>query len=429
MANEYGKGAFRQSGGTGTLVKIAYRNIWRNKRRTFFCLAAVGFAVFFIAFYGAFIDGFTRNINEIVQIFDTGHVKVVSSEFEAEREFLPVQFPVSDGEDVGGLVDLVKAIPGVRAALPRIETFASLHESAVRHAMLWGLNVRDEIAFNNFNLINRSDGLLYGEWPGPGSNGAAIGWSLAQRTGLGIGDLIPLSTVSAQFSERHWEPVVTGIFGFDYMRFDDNYIIVDFGRLQRLLVLGGGTQQLVIFAEEDGLSPGIAREVRILMGEGNEVRDWQDNFWVAVMHMARPIYAVVYLIFLVVACLLIINTVVMIIHERIKEIGMMGSLGMSRREIVTVFFFESVFMSAIGALAGVVLGGIVTGIGQHFPFRWTDLTGDTFADFPAGDAVFLEFGILSLARAWFMGVIVASVFTLIPSLKSAFVEPVEALRR
>ena len=423
MTNEHGQG------GTLMLIKIAYRNIWRNKRRTFFCLSAVGFAVFFIAFYGGFIDGFSRNINEIVQVFDTGHVRVVSAEFEADSEFMPVQFPVADGEDVESLIARIKTVPGVRAVFPRIETFASLHENVIRHAMLWGLNVEQEMALNNFNFINRDDGLIEGHWPRPGSNDAVIGWSLAQRTGLSVGDFIPLSTISAQFSDRPWEPRITGVFAFDYMRFDDSYIIVDFERLQRLLVLGGGTQQLVIFADEERLSPSVAAQVQLLLGEGDIVRDWQDNFWVAIMLAARPLYALIYLIFLVVACLLIINTVVMIIHERIKEIGMMGSLGMSRREIVTVFFFESVFMSAIGAFAGVVLGGIVTAVGQFFPFRWTDMTGGTFAQFPASDAVFLSFSVASLAQAWVMGVIVASIFTLIPSLKSAFVEPVEALRR
>ena len=419
----------QKQGGTLMLIKIAYRNIWRNKRRTFFCLTAVGFAVFFIAFYGGFIDGFSRNINEIVQIFDTGHVRVVSAEFEADSEFMPVQFPVADGADIESLIAKIKTVSGVQAVFPRIETFASLHENVIRHAMLWGLKVEEEMALNNFNLINRDSGLIEGHWPLPDSNDAVIGWSLAQRTGLAVGDFVPLSTISAQFSDRPWEPRISGIFAFDYMRFDDNYIIVDFQRLQRLLVLGEGTQQLVIFAEDERLSRSIAAQVQMLLGEGSVVRDWQDNFWVAIMLSARPLYALIYLIFLVVACLLIINTVVMIIHERIKEIGMMGCLGMSRREIVTVFFFESVFMSAIGAFAGVVAGGILTAIGEVFPFRWTAMTGGTFAQFPASDAVFLSFSVVSLAQAWFLGVVVASIFTLIPSLKSAFVEPVEALRR
>jgi putative ABC transport system permease protein len=134
-------------------------------------------------------------------------------------------------------------------------------------------------------------------------------------------------------------------------------------------------------------------------------------------------------VFLIVASFLIINTVVMIIHERIKEIGMMGCLGMTRAEIVKVFFFESVFMAAFGALAGVIVGGLVAGIGSNYPLRMGDLYGNTFSEMPMSNAVFFSFSPLILLRAWLMGVVVASVFTLIPSLKSAFVEPVEALRR
>jgi putative ABC transport system permease protein len=423
MANGY------KQGGTGMLIKIAYRNIWRNMRRTLFCLAAVGIAVFFIVAYQSFIDGFSKSINEVVQIFDTGHVRVVSSLYEADNEYMPVQFPVADGEDTAELVRRISGINGVKAVFPRIASYATLQESVIKHATLWGLSVADEMALNNFNLTDRSDGLVEGRYPAPGTNECAIGLAFAHKAGLSIGDRIPLKTVSAQFSDKMWSPEITGIFNFDYLKIDEQYIIVDFERLQRLLVLDRGTQQLVIFANEERLSPAIAAQVEELMGSDNVVRDWQDNFWVAVMNMAQPIYTIMFLVFLIVANFLIINTVVMIIHERIKEIGMMGSLGMSRREIVAVFFFESLFLSAMGAMAGVIFGGIITGVGQFFPLRWTAITGNTFTEFPASNAIFLIFSVKGLIQAWFMGVIVASLFTLIPSLKSAFVEPVEALRR
>jgi putative ABC transport system permease protein len=130
-----------------------------------------------------------------------------------------------------------------------------------------------------------------------------------------------------------------------------------------------------------------------------------------------------------VASFLIINTVVMIIQERIKEIGMMGCLGMTRAEIVKVFFFESLFLAAFGALVGVIIGGLISAIGSNYPIRMGDLYGNTFSEMPMSNAIFFQFSFGKLLMAWLMGVVVASLFTLIPSLKSAFVEPVEALRR
>jgi len=418
-----------RQGGTGTLIKIAYRNIWRNKRRTFFCITAVGIAVFFIVLYSSMIEGMLRNIIEVVQIYDLGHVKVVSSQYDAENEYMPVQYPVSDGKSWKELAASIKEVPGVRAVFPRISSLATLQESTTKHAVLWGLCIEDEMAANHFNLTDRSDGLLEGRWPESGTHECAIGRVFAHKSGLSVGDRIPLKTVSAQFSDKYWSPVITGIFNFDYIKYDEQFIIVDIERLQRLLVLDEGTQSLVIFANDEKESGAIATAVQNILGKDNVVTEWHDNFWVAIMQMVTPIYTMIFLVFLIVASFLIINTVVMIIHERIKEIGMMGCLGMTRAEIVKVFFFESLFLAMLGAFVGVIVGGIIAGIGSVYPIRMGDMYGDTFSEMPLGNAIFLGISPFIIIRAWLLGVVVTSVFTLIPSLKSAFVEPVEALRR
>jgi len=418
-----------KQGGTGMLIKIAYRNIWRNKRRTFFCIAAVGIAVFFIVLYSSMIEGVIRNMHEVGQIYDLGHVKVVSSQYEAENEYMPVQYPVADGKSWKELAASIKEIPGVRAVFPRISSLATLQESTTKHAVLWGLCIEDEMTANHFNLTDRSDGLLEGRWPASGTSECAIGRVFAHKSGLSVGDRIPLKTVSAQFSDKMWSPVITGIFNFDYIKYDEQFIIVDIERLQRLLVLGEGTQSLVIFADNEKESAAIAAKVQNELGQGNVVTEWRDNFWVAIMEMVTPIYTMIFLVFLIVASFLIINTVVMIIHERIKEIGMMGCLGMTRTEIVKVFFFESLFLAMFGAFAGVIVGGVIAGIGSVYPIRMGDMYGDTFSEMPLGNAIFLGINPFIIIRAWLLGVVVASLFTLIPSLKSAFVEPVEALRR
>jgi len=323
----------------------------------------------------------------------------------------------------------IERIPGVRAVLPRINTLATLQDSTIRHATIWGLDIEKEMETNNFNMTDRNDGLLEGRWPAPGSNEAAIGVVFADRTGLGIGDRITLRTTSAQLSDRFWSPEIVGIYVFDYIRFDERFIIVDFERLQRLLALEDGTQQLIIFAEDEGQSRFITASVQNLIGQGNVVTDWEDHYWVALMRMVVPVYTLMFIVFLSVASFLIVNTIVMIIHERIKEIGMMGCLGMTRGEIVSVFFFESVFLSLFGASAGVLVGGSLTALLSNFPIRIGDLYGNTFADMPLSNAIFTQFSVSGLVQAFLMGLIIAAIFTLIPSLKSVKVEPVEALRR
>ncbi|MCL2272961.1 MAG: FtsX-like permease family protein, partial [Treponema sp.] len=363
------------------------------------------------------------------QVYELGHVKVVSSQYDAESEYMPVQYPVANGRNRKELIADIQKIPGVRAALPRITTMATLQESTVKHVVLWGFDIEKEIAANDLNLTDRNDGLIQGRWPKHGANEVAIGRVFAQKSGFTIGDRIMFKTISAQFSEKFLRPEVTGIFNFDYIKIDEQFLVMDIERLSNLLVLDEATQSIVIYADDERQSGSIAAQVRNLLGSGNTVTEWNDNYWVAVMKMVTPIYTIVFLVFLIVASFLIINTVVMIIHERIKEIGMMGCLGMTRAEIVKVFFFESIFMAAFGALAGVIVGGGIVAALANQPIRLMEQFGSTFSDMPMTNALFFEFDPLVLLRAWLMGVVIASIFTLLPSLKSAFVEPVEALRR
>ena len=418
-----------KKGGTATLIKIAYRNIWRNMRRTLFCFTAVGIAVLFIVIYSSMIEGMIKSINETVQVYEVGHITVVSKQYEAESEYLPVQFPVADGRSWKSIASDIGKIQGVRAVLPRITTMATLQDSVVKHAVLWGLDIQNEMAANNFNLTHRNDGLISGRWPEKGANEIAIGRVFAQKSGLTVGDRLLFKTISAQYSEKFLRPQIVGIFNFDYIKIDEQYLVMDIERLQNLLVLDEGTQAIVIYADDENQCDVIAANIQNMLGEDNVVSKWTDNYWVAVLQAASSVYMIVFLVFIIVASFLIINTVVMIIHERIKEIGMMGCLGMTRAEIVRVFFFESIFLSAIGALAGVVIGGVITGLLSNYPIMLMEQFGSTFSEMPMSNAIFFQFSPAILLQAWLMGVVVASVFTLIPSLKSAFVEPVEALRR
>ncbi|MDR1047071.1 MAG: FtsX-like permease family protein [Treponema sp.] len=416
-------------GGAGALVRIAFRNILRNRRRTLFCISAASIAVFFTVFMQAWMAGMINNMEEVVRTFDTGHVSAVSARYEAEKEYYPVWFPLAEGRPVAELERLALGLDGVKAALPRITAYATLQDSTVKHAFLWGIKVREELSLNNFNLTRRDDGLVEGRYPEPDANECAVGFRMAEKAGLRVGDRLPLKTVSAQFSDKMWSPVITGIFQFDYLKYDEDAIIVDFSRLQRLLVLGEGTQQLFVYAKDSSQSRALTAALKALLGEDNVVRDWRGNYFVLMMQQSMMVFMVVYLVFIIVASFLIVNTVVMIIHERIKEIGMMGSLGMSRAEIVRVFFFEAVFLSVLGSLAGCVLGGVVTLGFSFFPLELDLFTGGGMKEFPMSGTMTLAFDPAILLQGFLFGVIISSICTLFPSLKSAFVEPVEALRR
>ncbi len=423
------KRADGSKGGLGAIVTIAYRNIWRNGRRTALCVVAVALAVFFIIFMESFIRGMTDSIEDVVRTFETGDVSAVSESFEEDKEYYPAQFPIADGRGADELVAEVEALPGVRAALPRITVYATLFDSTVKHALLWGVRAGREAEVNDLNLADRGDGIVLGRFPEDGASECAIGSALAAKAGLRIGDKLPMKVVSAQFSDKYWSPTVSGIFEFDYAKYDEDVVVVSFDRLSRVLSLDGATQQLFVYAEDGVPASLVKAEVSGALGPGHVVREWGDNYWVAMMRQMTGIYVIIEAVFQIVASFLIINTVLMVIHERIKEIGMMGALGMTRREIVLVFFFEAVLLSVLGALAGCALGGAATWLGSLFPMDTQAFTGGGLKEMPFSGTIFIAFSPAILAKGFAFGVLVSAACTILPSLKSAFVEPVEALRR
>ncbi len=418
-----------KTGGLGAMATIAYRNIWRNGRRTALCVAAVGIAVFFNIFMKSFIEGMMDSIELVVQTFDAGHVNASSELYEEDKEYFPVQFPVADGRDADELVAEIEALPGVRAALPRITSYATLFDSVKKHALLWGVRPDRESAVHALNLSDRGDGLVEGRYPSASGNECAIGVRFARKAGLSIGDRIPLRTVSAQYSDKYWEPRIVGVFELDYQLYDEDVILVSFDRLGRLLSMGGAAQRLFVYLDDPRAADKAAASIEEILGEGQIVRAWGDNYWIAMMEKSAALFVVIFLVFQIVASFLIINTVLMVIHERIKEIGMMGALGMSRREIVLVFFLEAVILSVLGALAGCLIGGAATYAGSLFPIDMDTMSGGAFKDMPFSSTIFMAFIPSALAEGFLFGVVVSAACVLVPSLKSAFVEPVEALRR
>ncbi|MFA6507635.1 MAG: ABC transporter permease [Treponemataceae bacterium] len=419
----------QKNGGLSALMTIAYRNIWRNGRRTALCVTAIAIAVFFNIFMQAWMEGMIDGIEEVVRTYETGHVNIVAAGFERDKEYFPVQYPVADGRNAQELIDNIEKLPHVRAALPRITSYATLFDSTVKHALLWGIDVEKELKVNIFNLTDRDDGLKDGRYPKKGEAECAIGSILARKMGLKIGDKLPLKTVSAQFSDKYFNPTIVGVFEFDYRKYDEDVIIVPFDKLQKILVLGQGTQQLFVYADNASWSAAIKTDIGALVGKGNFVREWRDNYWVAMLQQSTFLYFIIFGVFQVVASFLIINTVLMVIHERIKEIGMMGALGMTRREIVSVFFFEAVYLSIFGALIGCAVGGAASYIGSLFPLDLEFFTGGGMKDMPISSTIFIKFSPGIVAGGFVFGVAVSAACTLIPSLKSAFIEPVEALRR
>jgi len=144
------------------------------------------------------------------------------------------------------------------------------------------------------------------------------------------------------------------------------------------------------------------------------------------MQYARTAYDVIALVFFILASTVIINTTMMVIYERMREIGTVAAMGMTPQEIVRLFFLEAFYIGAIAAFIGVLLG-----IGITLPLSKVgiDLTQSMEGvDMEVNPIVYPQLNIRSTVFVFFYSTIIASLASFIPSRRSAKIEPVEDLR-
>lgn len=417
-----------KTGGLLYMLMIAYRNIYRNKRRTILCIIAIGISVFVIVGMMGMVNGMIESSVKTIQVFETSHLQISTKDYFAKEDFKPVFYPIESENNLDDLIKDLSNIKGVQFVTPRITTFASFVDSKVKHGVIWGIDTEKEFKNNIFNLKNKNNGLISGRYPSAGENTCAIGERLAKKMGLKIGDKIQIKVISSQFSDKFFNPEIVGIFDYDYVVTDENYVIVPFDRLQKILTLKNKTQNIMIYADDYNKIKEIKKEISNKFSKSDiKIRAWDEHYYLVLLKQTSYIYIIIYLIFIIVSSFLIINTVLMMIHERMKEIGMMGSLGMTRFEIVEVIFFEAVFLSIFGALFGALTGGGLNLLLSNYPIDLVSLSGGM--DIPMGNTLFLKFSFDYMLKGFLFGVIVSSFCTIIPSLKAAFIEPVEALRR
>ena len=188
---------------------------------------------------------------------------------------------------------------------------------------------------------------------------------------------------------------------------------------------------MVDCAEPKRAGKAFAEKVRgILAGMDREnlsVQVWtRVGIAAGYMRFARSAYDVIALVFFILASTVIVNTTMMVIYERMREIGTVAAMGMTPREIVRLFFLEAFYIGVIAAFIGVMLG-----IGITIPLSKVgiDLTQSMQGvDMEINPVVYPQLNIRSTVFIFFYSTIIASLASFIPSRRAAKIQPVEALR-
>lgn len=413
------------------LLRIAARNLTRSPARTALSVIAVAASVMAVMIMRGTAGGIIDTIEDSTVRLAAGHVRIINEEYAPRQRLLSLQHPVDGfaGEGVSSMAEALAALPGVEAAAPRLRFGGMISRGDdLRGVMAVGVVPELEA-----EILRTGRYLDQGRFVRSGEREAVLGFRLLERLGLGVGDRFTLVFNSAFGALRGYTFEVAGVFRSGLTYLDDGTVFIPLDVAQAAVDLGDAATEIVLMTGSTGRADRVAEEAKKLLAqrgaaERHRVVPWHEhNEMMPYLFLARRIYDLIYLIFLFLASFVVINTFVMIVHERRQEIGMLSALGLRPGQIRTLFILEGGVCGLLGSLAGAALGTPLlwllsrTGI----PIPGTESMGAELM-FPTTVYPAFESGAIGFALAGGVAVTLAAVY--LPARQAAGMRPTEALR-
>ncbi len=393
-----------------TLTELAWRNVWRNWRRTVIALVAIVLGMILLLFLDGMIKGSDQAIfGNAVRLYG-GNIQVHAPGFRERASRLPL-FPLTDADAV---VRAAEAQPHVVAASKRISTsgIASSREGS-HGVVITGIEPDREAPVSIL-----ADNIAVGRYLLPGEGDAIlIGRGLADLLEVDVGDKVGLLGRSRNEAMRLRNMVVVGIFDLGMEEAEQGMVFITLPEAQSLYRLQDQATEVAISLEKVGQEPPVMAALAAAL-PGYEVDSWQTlRPEIRQTIETKGVFTTfIGFIVLLIACIGVLNLLMMAVFERTREMGVLAALGMKGRQITTLFLLEGTLIGAVGAVIGCVLGGalvwLVAQVGIDFSFaagmgEITALMGErlrpsiTLIDIVSrGVAVVLIAALASLYPAW-----------------------------
>jgi ABC-type lipoprotein release transport system permease subunit len=405
----------------GKYIKMAWRNMWRNWRRTLIASIAIILGMVLLVFMDALIRGSDQAIySNAVRLYG-GNVQVHAPGFRDKSTRLPL-LPLDDADIV---IAKVNNEPNVVNVSKRISTggMVSSREgsfpvsiTAIQPESEASVSlVAEHISEGRFLANDDGDNIL-------------IGQEMANLLNVGVGDRITLVGKRKDESMRQRSMTVVGIFNLGLGDAEKGLVYINLPVAQTLYNLRDQETEVAITLEEIGqegalissLEPGLSNyEIDSFYDLRPEIGE--------VLAQKGAFTQILGFIVLLMASIGILNLMLMAVYERTREMGVLAALGMKGRQLMGLFLLEGMFIGVIGAVLGCIISWLlVTAVAQGgIDYSLAEGTGDITA--LIGNRIYPSIPIANIVFYGIAVVFIAALASLIPAWQASRNEPAESL--
>lgn len=399
---------------------VSWRNVWRNKTRSMVIITAIALGVFAGVYTIAFMFGWVnQRVNSVINT-EISHIQIHQPEYIETND---VHDYISD---INQLQSSIEKNPEIDAVSARVLSTCMISSAETGSGVqLVGINPEDEQQVTNLHekLI---EGSYFEETK---KNQLVIGKKLANKLKVKLRSKVVVTLTEMDGTLTGGAFRITGIYQTANSEYDERKAFVRASDLKNLIKIDKNAgHELAILLNENNMEQEIADQLKAAL-PNLEVMSWLEIM--PDMKMMNESMNLMMYIFVVIILLAlgfgIVNTMLMVILERIKEIGMLMAVGMNKIRVFTMIVLETVFLSITGGIAGIVLAVILTAI--------TNKTGLNLSLWAEGlnslgfDAViYPEIGFEAVIVVTFLVILTGVIAAIYPAGKAIKLKPADALR-
>ena len=337
-------------------LRIGWRNLGRNRRRTGITMAGLAFGYLAVVLLIGWTDGITADMIESGTRTVAGQIQIHDVAYRPERKIY-LTIGGREGTDVDELVRAVLSDPAIEAATPRVYAGGLVSSGeATAAGILMGIDPARERQVSRI-----SQAIARGRAPSSGANEIAIGAEMAKQLAVDVGAEIILVVPAADGSMGNDLYTVTGVFETGLTGLDASYALLPLASLQRLTALEPSrVHEIAASVTDPWVAPDAASRIAERLAPMNleiEVEPWTRlrPEMLDYAQLARSWYGVVIAIVFSIAIFGVANTMLMATYERLREFAVLLALGASPFAIVRSVLAEAVSLGAISLAVGVVI--------------------------------------------------------------------------
>jgi len=330
------------------LWMLAYRNLWRNHRRTIIMLAAIAIGVWAMIIMIAMMRGMVEEmLRDGIETLP-GHVQAHHPDYMDDPSISNL-IPVSDAELTTIMQQAGVSVWASRVKVPAVVT----SERESRGVMLLGIDPESErgLTFVDYDKV---EGRFL---DGVDDSGIVIGRKLADKleTGLGKRIVIMSQNPDNEIADRGFR--VVGLFDANMDAIEEGFVFIGKQTAQTLLGVPGMVTEVFALGDDYRNVDALVAKMSVLRDSGILVQPWQDvDTYLGAMVGMMDGFVLVWIVVIFLALSFgLVNTLVMAVFERVREIGLMLALGMKPSSILGQIILESLLLLAIGLAIGNVL--------------------------------------------------------------------------